>query len=116
MRDERVRGDSMSSRIRGYKEFDWVLTPKVPGELDVPPIQYSYFNPDQRRYMTAESPPVRVRVGTGALAHVDTARPEEALSIRPRYRGPMDPPLHQHLGFWFALAAAPLPFVMLRTR
>ena len=114
--DERVRVDSLSSRIRGYKEFDWVLTPKVAGELDVPPIQYSYFNPDQRRYLTAQSSPVRVRVGTGALAGADTAHTEELLSIRPRYRGPTSPPLHQHLAFWFAIAAAPLPFIAFRSR
>jgi tetratricopeptide (TPR) repeat protein len=114
--DERVNVDSMSPRIRGYKEFDWVLTPKIAGELDVPPIQYSYFNPDQRRYMTAESPPVRVRITTGALASADTARTEQLLSIRARYRGPVSPPLHQHLGFWFAVAAAPLPFIGLRSR
>jgi tetratricopeptide (TPR) repeat protein len=114
--DERVRVDSMSSRIRGYKEFDWVLTPKVAGELDVPPIQYSYFNPDQRRYLVAQSPPVRIRVGSGAMATADTAHTEEMLSIRPRYRGPTSMPMHQHIGFWFLLAAAPLPFIVLRTR
>jgi tetratricopeptide (TPR) repeat protein len=114
--DERVRVDSQSLRIRGYKEFDWVLTPKVAGELDVPPIQYSYFNPDQRRYMIAESPPVRVRVRTGALADADTAQLDAPLSIRPRYRGPVGQPLHQHFGFWIALAVAPLPFIGFRTR
>ena len=114
--DERVRVDSMSQRIRGYKEFDWVLTPKVAGDLDVPPIQYSYFNPDLRRYIVAESPPVRVRVGSGAMAAADTAHTEELLSIRPRYRGPINLPIHQHLAFWFAVAAAPLPFIGLRTR
>jgi tetratricopeptide (TPR) repeat protein len=114
--DERVRVDSMSSRIRGYKEFDWVLTPKVPGELDVPPIQYSYFNPDQRRYLVAQSPPVRVRVASGAMAAADTAHTEELLSIRPRSHGPTNLPIHQHLAFWFAIAAAPLPFIVLRSR
>jgi tetratricopeptide (TPR) repeat protein len=114
--DERVSVDSMSSRIRGYKEFDWVLTPKIPGELDVPPIQYSYFNPDQRRYLVAQSPPVRVRVGSGAMAAADTAHTEELLSIRPRYRGPASLPIHQHLAFWFVIAAAPMPFIVMRSR
>ena len=114
--DERVSVDSMSSRIRGYKEFDWVLTPKIAGELDVPPIQYSYFNPDQRRYLVAQSVPVRVRVGMGALAAGDTAQTEQLLSIRPRYTGPTNLPLHQHLAFWFVMAAAPLPFIVMRTR
>jgi tetratricopeptide (TPR) repeat protein len=114
--DERVRVDSLSSRIRGYKEFDWVLTPRVPGELDVPPIQYSYFNPDQRRYMTAESPPVRVRVAQGTLAASDTVHTEEQLSIRPRYRGPASVPMHQHFAFWLLVAASPLPLIGLSTR
>jgi tetratricopeptide (TPR) repeat protein len=114
--DERVTVDSMSLRIRGYKEFDWVLTPKVAGDLAVPPIHYSYFNPDLRRYMAAESPPVRVRIGSGALADADTATTDERLSIRARYRGPMNPPIHQRLAFWFAVAAAPLPFIGMRRR
>jgi tetratricopeptide (TPR) repeat protein len=114
--DERVRVDSMSSRIRGYKEFDWVLTPRVPGELDLPSIRYPYFNPDLRRYMVAESPTVRVRVGTGAMADADTARTELTLSIRPRYTGAVPLPLHQRLAFWLLVAAAPLPFVGFRAR
>lgn len=114
--DERVRVDSMSSRIRGYKEFDWVLTPRVAGELDVPPIQYSYFNPDLRRYVTAQSPPVRMRIASGALAGDDTARTEERLSIRARYTGPVGVPLHQHFSFWLLVAASPLPFVGYRSR
>jgi tetratricopeptide (TPR) repeat protein len=114
--DERVRVDSLSSRIRGYKEFDWVLTPKVAGELDVPPIQYSYFNPDQRRYLVAASPPVRVRVGGGAMAAADTNQTEVPLSIRPRYRGQLSKPLHQNLAFWLLVAAAPVPFFGFRSR
>ena len=114
--DERVRVDSLSSRIRGYKEFDWVLTPKIAGELDVPPIQYSYFNPDQRRYLVAQSPPVRVRVGNGAMAAADTTTTDVPLSIRPRYRGELGKPLHQHLTFWLLVAAAPVPFFGFRSR
>jgi hypothetical protein len=114
--DERVRVDSMSTRISGYKEFDWVLTPRIPGELDVPPIRYSYFNPEQRRYLTAESPPVKVRVAVGTLAAGDTVRTEEPLSIRARYRGSLAIPLHQHFGFWLLVAASPLPLIGFRTR
>lgn len=114
--DERVRVDSTSSKIRGSKEFDWVLTPRIAGELDVPPIAYSYFNPEQRRYATAQSPATRLRVVTGALAASDTARTEEALSIRPRDRGPVGTPFHQHFAFWLLVAAAPLPVFGLRAR
>ena len=114
--DERVRVDSSSSRITGSKEFDWVLTPRIAGELDIPPIRYSYFNPEQRRYAAAEAAPRRVRVVQGALAAADTARIEDVLSIRPRYLGPVRVPLHQHLAFWLLIAAAPIPAFGLRSR
>lgn len=114
--DERVRVDSTSSRINGAKEFDWVLTPRVAGELDIPPIRYSYFNPDQRRYAVAEAVATRVRVVTGALAASDTVRVDDILSIRARYQGPVRTPLHQHLGFWLLVAAAPLPAFGFRSR
>jgi hypothetical protein len=114
--DERVHVDSSSSRINGSKEFDWVLTPRIVGELDIPPIRYSYFNPDQRRYAAAEAVATRVRVVTGALAASDTARVDDLLSIRPRYQGPVRTPLHQHFGFWLLVAAAPIPAFGFRSR
>jgi hypothetical protein len=114
--DERVRVDSTQQRISGSKEFDWVLTPRVPGELDIPTIRYSYFSPDLRRYMAAETPPTRVHISQGAMASADTARSDDVLSIRPRYRGPVAPPLHQHLAFWLLVAAAPIPAIGFRSR
>src|SRR6185503_18870113 len=66
--DERVRVDTTARRIAGTKEFDWVLTPRIAGELDLPPIRYSYFNPDSRRYEVTATSSTRVRVGAGSLA------------------------------------------------
>ena len=34
--DERVQVDTAARRIAGAKEFDWVLTPRIAGELDLP--------------------------------------------------------------------------------
>ena len=114
--DERVHIDSSSSRISGSKEFDWVLTPRIAGEFDLPPIRYSYFNPDRRQYAVAEAVATRIRVTKGALAAIDTARVEEVLGIRPSYRGPVRAALHQHLGFWLLVAAAPIPAFGFRAR
>ncbi len=114
--DERVHVDTTARRIAGSKEFDWVLTPRVAGELDVPPIRYSYFNPDTRRYETSSTNPAHVRVAPGALASADTARTETLLSLRPRYRGPLATPPHEHPIFWAFLALVPLPALTLRTR
>lgn len=114
--DERVQVDSTASKIRGAKEFDWVLTPRVAGELDLPPIRYSYFNPDSRRYEVASTNPTHVHVATGTLASADTARTETLLALRTRYRGAPSTPLHEHPVFWAILALLPVPAVSLRTR
>ena len=90
--DERVQVDSAARKIRGAKEFDWVLTPKVAGELDLPPIRYGYFNPETRRYEVTAAAGERVTIAPGALAMIDTSRAEPLLGLRTRYRGPGERP------------------------
>lgn len=114
--DERVHVDTTARRIAGSKEFDWLLTPKVAGELDVPPIRYGFFNPDTRRYEVATTGATRVHVGNGALASGDTARVETLLPLRSRYRGAPRAPLHENPIFWAVLALVPLPAMTLRRR
>lgn len=114
--DERVRVDDNARKISGSKEFDWVLTPKIAGELDLPPIRYPYFNPDSRRYEVASTSPTRVHITPGTLASSDTARTEMLLALRTRYRGPARQPMHEHPLFWALLAIAPLPAIILSAR
>ncbi|HEY4132110.1 MAG TPA: hypothetical protein VGM50_15970 [Gemmatimonadaceae bacterium] len=114
--DERVQVDTSARKIGGAKEFDWVLTPKIAGELDLPPIRYSYFNPEARRYEVASTDPTHVHVGEGTLASADTARTETLLALRARYRGPAPQPLHEHPVFWAFLALVPIPAITLRSR
>jgi hypothetical protein len=114
--DERVQVDSAARKIRGAKEFDWVLTPKVAGELDVPPIRYGYFNPDTRRYAVAAAAAEHVTIAPGFLAVGDTLRSEPLLSIRPNYRGPLSRPPQDRGSFWLLLSLAPLPAVFGRMR
>ena len=114
--DERVRVDTTARKIAGTKEFDWVLTPRIAGELDVPPIRYSYFNPDSRRYEVTATSSTHVRIGPGSLANGDTARTETLLALRTRYRGPSRAPIHEHPVFWAFLALAPVPALSFRRR
>jgi hypothetical protein len=53
------------SGVRGSKVYKTVLVPKVSGDLTVPPISFSYFDPSQERYQTAASPPLRLDVAPG---------------------------------------------------
>ena len=114
--DARVQVDTNARRIAGLKEFDWVLTPRIAGELDLPPIRYTYFNPDSRRYEVASTTPTHVRVGPGSLASGDTVRTETLLSLRTRYRGAPRAPFHENPVFWALMALVPLPAVSLRAR
>jgi hypothetical protein len=114
--DERVRIDSASSRIGGVKEFDWVLTPRIAGEFDVPSVRYGYFDPSQRRYGVAASPGRRIRVPPGALASADTGNAESALGIRMRYGGESWPPVQSRFAFWLVMALAPMPAIAARLR
>jgi len=114
--DERVLVDTTARRIAGSKEFDWVLTPKIAGELDLPPIRYPYFNPESRRYEVATTGTARVHINPGTLAAADTVKGETLLPLRTRYRGAPRTPLHEHPVFWAFLALAPLPAFSLRSR
>ena len=114
--DERVQVDSGSARVGGVKEFDWVLTPRIAGEFDMPPVRYDYFDPAARRYGSAATGARRVRVAAGALATADTGTADGPLGIRTRYTGPSWPPPQSHPVFWAVLALAPLPALLSRVR
>lgn len=114
--DERVRVDSSGARIGGSKEFDWVLTPRIAGEFDVPPVRYGYFDPRSRRYEMAVAAGDRIRVAPGALASGDTSHAESALAIRTSYGGSSWPPLQSQPAFWLAMLLVPVPALVTRMR
>ncbi len=43
---ERIAWDSSGTVVRGSKEFDWIVTPRIAGELALPSVRYDFFNPD----------------------------------------------------------------------
>ncbi|MEP6494762.1 MAG: BatD family protein [bacterium] len=114
--DERVHVDTTARKVAGSKEFDWVLTPRIAGELDLPPIRYAFFNPDSRRYEVSSTNATKVHVRAGSLASSDTTRTETLLALRTRYRGAAATPLHEHPVFWAFLALLPVPALTLGTR
>jgi tetratricopeptide (TPR) repeat protein len=114
--DERVTVDSGSARVSGVKEFDWVLTPRIAGEFDVPPVRYGYFNPGSRRYETATALGDRLLVAAGTLASIDTAQAEGPMSIRTSWGGPASDPPQSSPIFWLTLALVPIPALVSRAR
>ncbi|TBR17295.1 hypothetical protein EPO15_17205 [bacterium] len=51
--------------VRGSKVYKTVLVPKVSGDLAVPPIPFSYFDPAAEKYVTAQTPPLKLDVTPG---------------------------------------------------
>ena len=108
-----MSADSM--HIGGTKEFDWVVTPRVPGRVEVPPLRYPYFDPYARQYEVAESAPVAIFIAAGNLASADTSTASAAprWTLRPAYRGPLAPPLYRSRTLLLALLLLPLPVIAL---
>ena len=109
--DERVSLDSAAARVRGSKEFDWILTPREMGRREIPSIQYPFWNPRTVRYEIATTSPETLTIAPGSLVALDTTRADRVhvLALRRELRPPVRRPLPQHPGFLLALAAAPVP-------
>ena len=112
--NERVELDSTLPMVRGAKEFDWILTPRVAGELEIPAFRYSYFDPSSGAYETATSDPDTLTVLPGTLVREAPKTGEvPALAIRPVNRGAVAGPVHDTPLFRMLMLLAPLPALSL---
>lgn len=59
---------------RGEKDFEQAIIPQQPGHQTVPPISFSFFNPESRRYETVQTAPINIEVAPGS-AVASTAAP-----------------------------------------
>lgn len=114
---ERVHVDTSGAFVRGYKEFDWILTPTQAGRVALPALRYSYFDPYRGEYAYAETAPRVVSVNDGSLA---TAAEGDNASVVPlrAWRGASTASLGERLVAWrlpliVVLLLAPLPWLVL---
>ncbi|MEJ2184720.1 MAG: BatD family protein [Gemmatimonadota bacterium] len=97
----------MDGRVQGQKRFEWVLIAERAGTLHVPPIRYPYFDPRQKRFLTASATPLSLEVQPGVAA--DGSPPPLDQSLRYLKMEPAPPSLHWTLTPWFgALQLTPL--------
>lgn len=115
---ERVAIDSGVTLVQGRKEFDWVVTPRREGRLEIPALRYPYWNPYTEQYEVAVTTPLDLRVGGGTLATRPQAVADSAprLALRVAYRGALSPPLSQSPVLWAVLALVPMPALVLGLR
>lgn len=60
--DEQIQ---RSGRISGTKKAEYLLIPRVAGSREIPPIEFSYFDPEKRSYQTISSKSFNVVIEQG---------------------------------------------------
>ncbi len=117
-RDTNYRMGVADGNVRGVRTFERALVPDVSGDYELPPIDYSYFDPDLEEYVTVSTEPLSVHVlaGPGGAAEppaagaVDDADAIEDIRYNkppPPSIGVARPPLSSN-GAFLALWAAPI--------
>lgn len=81
--DERVSWDSTGTVVRGSKEFDWVVTPRLSGDLVFPLVRYDYFDPATRRYLAAVTPSIRISVMAVGATPAVASPPRDSIGDSP---------------------------------
>lgn len=46
---------SRAGKISGTKKAEFLLIPRIPGSREIPPIEFSYFDPERKSYQTIKS-------------------------------------------------------------
>ena len=106
-RDEIAADDG---NLRGTRAFDYVLIPRAPGRVTIPPVEVSYLDPATGRYVTERTEPVEIAVtGDEVAADMPGAVPAAVESIRdeirfihidaPAFRR-RNVPVYATAGFW----------------
>jgi hypothetical protein len=50
---------------QGYKEFELMIVPRAPGDVTIPPIAVSYFDPGPEKYVSTQTPSFQLKVLPG---------------------------------------------------
>ena len=54
-----------SGTISGIKSGEYLLVPRVVGRREIPPIEFSYFDPSKKKYVTLKSQPFNIDIKPG---------------------------------------------------
>lgn len=111
--------------VYGSKEFKVLLIPQVSGSVSIPPLSFSYFNPDQHQYVSDTTSAISLQVKPGNLSASNPDRPSVTGTVDQAEQGihvvekdirfiksgkirPLRMPLGRNIGFWLLGALPPL--------
>lgn len=56
---------SRGGRVNGKKTLEYLLVPRAVGKKEIPPVEFSFFDPAKERYVTLSSSPLTITVKEG---------------------------------------------------
>lgn len=56
---------SRSTTISGSKIITYVITPHTPGDYEIPPVEFTYYNPETNTYVTESTAAIKLNVTPG---------------------------------------------------
>lgn len=66
---------SADHSLRGTKRFDYIMIPNKAGQLEIPAIEFAYFEPEAKRYTRLNAPPIPIEVSASDPAARPSAPP-----------------------------------------
>jgi len=54
-----------ASGVSGTRTFNYLLVPRHPGNYKIPPVEFTYFNPKKKAYVTLSIPEMNIDVAKG---------------------------------------------------
>jgi hypothetical protein len=74
---------SDSVGLRGTKTFEQAVVPLQAGKLNIPPVNFSYFDPEDARYITRSTGPIAIQVAPASSVAAMSSSPPVAPAASP---------------------------------
>ncbi|HRO43592.1 MAG TPA: BatD family protein [Flavipsychrobacter sp.] len=106
-----------TTTISGSKIITYTISPNIPGDYEIPPVPFSFYNPKTNSYVSLQTTPVKVQVSKGKLYNPTVAKSRSLTDIHPIVSTPLknlkiqSKPLFFTAAYWSMYALPMLAFV-----
>lgn len=106
-----------TTTISGSKTITYSITPRTPGDYNIPSIPFTYFNSQTGKYVTINTAPIKLRVKAGSNYSADSKHNVALTDIHPASTAPLSKlkmnsqPLSHSAGYWTMYALPLLAFI-----
>ena len=113
---ETAKTTNTTSGAKGSITFDYVMVPRHGGNYTIPPVEFVYFNPDSKKYVTLTSDTFQLAVAKGQQVAGTPMQEKEDLRILSsdiHYIKNGNPDIEESIDSFFASTAYVLVYVSL---